>query len=324
MKATKILKIISGVQAYEDRKEAKLTVEQAKHEYAKAAKETKRRIAVLNKEIDNFGRVRLECLNKTTRQFILCLNDLRQKSKTREFEYWEAIDIKKEHIAELKNLEMSTSQILTGTVAASALGAAALTGVPVMVTGTVAAVASASTGAAISTLSGAAATNAVLAVLGGGTLAAGGGGVAAGAAVLSAITYSATGGVAILAAGLIASAHYSKKLTEAKKHEKEAKIAIAKMEESWIIMDGIQKRINELKELTESLTCRAMHEMKYLMPLIPDFQVDDLYHLEVFQKCGLLVLAGCDLARAPIFDDQGDISEETGIIANKIRMQLAQ
>ncbi|MDF5718281.1 MAG: hypothetical protein PUP93_31545 [Rhizonema sp. NSF051] len=46
----------------------------------------------------------------------------------------------------------------------------------------------ASTGTAISTLSGAAATNAMLAWFGGGAIAAGGGGMALGAAVLGGIT----------------------------------------------------------------------------------------------------------------------------------------
>ncbi len=57
----------------------------------------------------------------------------------------------------------------------------------------------ASTGTAISGLSGAAATNAALAWLGGGTLAAGGGGVAAGTAIVSAV---ATGGAVVAIAGV--------------------------------------------------------------------------------------------------------------------------
>lgn len=59
--------------------------------------------------------------------------------------------------------------------------------------------AAASTGTAIGSLSGAAATNAALAWLGGGTLAAGGGGVVAGAAIVSAIS---TGGAVVAIAGI--------------------------------------------------------------------------------------------------------------------------
>lgn len=61
-------------------------------------------------------------------------------------------------------------------------------------------------------LSGAAATNATLAWLGGGSLAAGGGGMAAGSAVLGAITATTTGVFALAAAGIVASAYYSKNI----------------------------------------------------------------------------------------------------------------
>lgn len=72
--------------------------------------------------------------------------------------------------------------------------AAALCGiVPYTTTSAVMAFGAASTGTAISSLSGAAATNATLAWLGGGSLAAGGGGMAAGTAVLGTITATTTG-----------------------------------------------------------------------------------------------------------------------------------
>ena len=79
-----------------------------------------------------------------------------------------------------QDLRSANRQMLVGSIAA---GAGSL-----FVAGTMSALAAwgtASTGTAIATLSGAAATNASLALLGGGTLAAGGGGVALGTAVLS-------------------------------------------------------------------------------------------------------------------------------------------
>lgn len=66
-------------------------------------------------------------------------------------------------------------------------------------TSVVAALGTASTGTAISTLSGVAATNATLAALGGGSLAMGGGGMAAGAAVLG----GAAAGAGVLVGGVI-------------------------------------------------------------------------------------------------------------------------
>ena len=76
---------------------------------------------------------------------------------------------------------------IAGGVASKGVGAyAAVTAT----TGLVGALGTASTGTAISTLSGAAASNATLAWLGGGALAAGGGGIVVGTAVLVSIGFA--------------------------------------------------------------------------------------------------------------------------------------
>lgn len=102
---------------------------------------------------------------------------------------------------------------LVGAAGGAATGAA-LGGAAAYATFTgVAMLRSASTGAPISALSGVAATNATLAVLGGGTLAAGGGGMAAGTLLLTGIVAAPT--VVLLAGGLYL-AHRRNKSQEAK------------------------------------------------------------------------------------------------------------
>lgn len=108
--------------------------------------------------------------------------------------------------------------------------------------GAVGTFATASTGTAIGTLSGAAATNATLAWLGGGSLAAGGGGMAVGAAVL--------GGV--VAAPLIAIAGFSmdskaeKNLTAAHEYSEDVDIEIDKMLLKLEEFKGLKDYIDEL------------------------------------------------------------------------------
>lgn len=318
----KILKRVSGVQAVQDRKEAKSVKGTAEERYQKANEQTEDLKNILNKSVQEFGRIRLESLKSTVGIFISYLRDIEQKNKTNQYDFLESIDIKQEKLKELESLEMSASQLLKGTIATSALGATALTGVPFAVTSVITTFATASTGTAISTLSGAAASNAVLAVLGGGTLASGGGGVAAGAAFLTAASWTVTGGVAILAAGLMASAHFSKKLTEAKEFEKEVDIRVGEMEKAWVFMEGVKKRIEELKDVTIGITNRTLKELDYLKPLIPDFNSQDLYYKEVFQKNGLLIKSIGELARTPIFTDDGNLSASSGIMAGKIRSIL--
>lgn len=118
--------------------------------------------------------------------------------------------------------------------------------------GLVASFGAASTGTAISTLSGAAATNATLAWLGGGSLASGGFGVAGGTAVLGGVI----AGPAIAVMGLVAAKKSERALTEA--HEKEAEIleAIEQVENGISVLLLIDKRINEIQNVIQDM---ALH-----------------------------------------------------------------
>jgi hypothetical protein len=109
----------------------------------------------------------------------------------------------------------------------------------------------ASTGTAISSLSGAAATNATLAALGGGALSAGGGGMALGSAVL--------GGVSILPAAMMMSWAFAKEsekaLTEAKEYHSKLEKEIGKMETVQVFLEkGLNPRIDEIYSTIQRIT----------------------------------------------------------------------
>lgn len=99
---------------------------------------------------------------------------------------------------ELNNASVGAA-VLAGGLGGAALGTAGGFAAASATTAAVMAFGTASTGTAISTLSGAAATNATLAALGGGSLAAGGGGIALGTTILGASTL----GVGLLVGGII-------------------------------------------------------------------------------------------------------------------------
>ena len=106
----------------------------------------------------------------------------------------------------------------------------------------------ASTGTAISTLSGAAATNAALAWLGGGALAAGGGGTAAGGALLA---LAGPIGWTVAGAALLASiALFAKKKLE----NREAKLEVlTAVKRNSALVKGMDAQIDELLQRTDSL-----------------------------------------------------------------------
>ncbi|MEV0080526.1 hypothetical protein AB0H58_29305 [Nocardia neocaledoniensis] len=112
----------------------------------------------------------------------------------------------------------------------------------------------ASTGTAISTLSGAAASQAALAWLGGGALAAGGGGTAAGSTLLA---LAGPIGWTIAGATLLASiALFAKKKFESREAKHEALLAI---KQNTALVQGMDAQIDDLLQRTTSLREGLVH-----------------------------------------------------------------
>lgn len=318
----KIGKTGVGVQGLQDRREA-LHTQEVCDEYAAAAEAvTDARRIRLNASIEDFGAQRLAALHETLGRFLKILTALNQNNKVKEYELLAGLGLDTKTLDSMGELDMTVAQTLHTTAAAGALGAAAVLGTPVLVTGAVTALATASTGTAISSLSGVAASNAVLAWLGGGSLAAGGGGMAAGGVVLAGITAGATAGVALLSAGMIVSTHYARKLTEAKSFEKDTALAVANLENAWTVMDGISRRVSELSSVTEELRVRLVPALDQLDEVVPLFDASNGAHASQFSKCGLLVKTMVELAQTPLLDDEGDLSDESLSITTHVKRIL--
>ena len=120
------------------------------------------------------------------------------------------------------------ASVLIGGLGGAALGTAGGFAASGATTAAVMALGTASTGTAISTLSGVAATNATLAALGGGSLAAGGGGIALGTTILGATTL----GLGLLVGGVIFSCTGSK--------------LSSKADEAWNQMIFNEQKINKV------------------------------------------------------------------------------
>lgn len=305
----KIGKVVSGIEAYQSRKSSIHIKESCEEYYDAGQKVTEIGRKMLNKNINEFGKYRLESLQSTTGRFLGILKDMKKENKLKEYEILNNIGINTDSIKRMERLDMDASSALKSSATVGVLGTAAAMGTPAIVTSAVGALATASTGTAISSLSGVAATNATLAWLGGGSLATGGGGMAAGATVLSGITMGATAGVGLIAAGLIASTYYSKKLTEAKDFQKNVECHIADMKNLWGVLEGINKRTNELTNVTKKLEARLKTEINYLEPLAIDYNTNNNYYNIVFQRVGLLAKSMSDLAQTPLLDSEGNTSK---------------
>lgn len=121
----------------------------------------------------------------------------------------------------------------------------------------------ASTGTAIASLSGAAATNATLAFFGGGSIAAGGAGMAGGMMVLGGLV----AGPALLAMGLITGAKASEKLEVAKTNKAQADAMCAELDQAAFVCDAIRRRTDMFYAFLARLGAR-------FAPLV--FQLEDV------------------------------------------------
>lgn len=165
----------------------------------------------------------------------------------------------------------------------------------------------ASTGTSISTLSGAAATNATLAWLGGGSLAVGGYGIAGGTMVLGAVA----AGPAMLIAGWYMGAKASKDLDDAKSNITQAKAFKADVDSTITAIDGITKLAIQLKDLFHQVRTEAKKTLNDLEQVIAKQGVDYSQYNEYGKLCVMknvkimqLIKAMLDIA---ILDKEGNV-----------------
>lgn len=221
----------SGIRGGVKMKQAKDTLELAERMQKKAVENFEKNQEKSTKTMDKLGKTELEIVSSFSK-FADCFEVIKNRPIFKNTNV-DGVDIPKYDPEEIKQVSVGAG-VLLGGLGGAALGTAGGFAAAGATTAAVMAFGTASTGTAISTLSGVAATNATLAAIGGGSLAAGGGGVAAGTAILGAATL----GVGLLVGGVIFSftgGHLSNKADEAysqaEKTEKESKKICAYLRE---------------------------------------------------------------------------------------------
>jgi len=238
--------IKKGFDAKNKNDEAKEIVENAQFRFKQAEEHLKNEGALLNQNLEDFAEFKLLVFITQIKNLVELLKKCKDRASSNLNH--ENINLTPEEIKQLENTVSNSLEITSGL--AKGLQSGALTAFGAY--GSVGMLASASTGTAISTLGGAAATNATLAWLGGGSLAAGGGGVALGTAVLSGIA----AGPLIAVAGFVMDSKAEKNLTEAYDYESEIDINIEKMELSIEGFKATNSRIDELGNIIDGLVSR--------------------------------------------------------------------
>lgn len=186
----------SGIHGGVKMKEANDTMKLAKSKQEKAVALFEKRNSEITELMDSIGKQELEILSSFDD-----FSDIIEKIQGRpDFKAYnrDGVNLPDYEAEELKKVSTGAG-VLLGGIGGATIGTAGGFAAAGATTSAVMALGTASTGTAISSLSGVAATNATLAALGGGSIAAGGGGMALGTAILG----GATLGVGLLVGGII-------------------------------------------------------------------------------------------------------------------------
>lgn len=237
--------VVKGVGAMSDFEEAEKIGGNARRRYEKAEETLNKDRDKTNTAFENLGRVKLSIFNAQIKHLVEVIKRSKSaKSVLKDFD----VKISTEELKEMERLVLKSLEIEKGLGVGAATGALAAIGAYSGV-GTLAA---ASTGTLISGLSGAAATNATLAWLGGGALSAGGFGMAGGAIALGGIVL----GPALAIGGFMMASKAEEALTQARAYAAKADTAAAEMKKISLALAALRSNAKELSTALHGLVER--------------------------------------------------------------------
>lgn len=304
--------VSKGVEGAGAMGQAQDKLKRAQERYESRKKRLESRAEYVNNEANLYGIHQKHIKEEIFVRVASLIEAIGKKARVDLYEMLEGADIQIPAVAVGGHHEVKAESVLQGflvAAGASAVSSAATTGAVTMF-------ATASTGAAISGLSGAAANSALLAALGGGSLAAGGGGMALGSLVLGGITFApalAVGGIAIAAEG-------EKALTKATEFECEIDKAIAEMEARETVLDGIVQRLWELSGLLKRLKGEALQAIEKLEGMVSADEFDPGLdsHMERLRALLLIVSSLAQIMKTAILGEDGSINPEIDVVIKKV------
>jgi hypothetical protein len=331
--AAGIFGIAKGAKSVSNNREAQELNEKALRVYEEAREYLEHCRELATSALSELGEIKLRSWSVQLGQFVALagkVTEVHVSGGAAVDEYRMAV-IGKEELLEMRGISLNARAVVAGGL--KSLGAGALAGVAAY--GGTMMFASASTGTAISALTGAAATNATLAWLGGGSLAAGGLGIAGGAAVLGGVVVAPT----LAVGGMLMEAKSRQNLAEAKANYAKARSAAEEMNttasmlkaiadvaelfsdairEMNVRMDRVLQRLDlALKEAEAAQSRKIGYKIwQFMYGLIgrkPPLKYRDLNRLQ--QQWLHLAYAYAQtlkkLLETPILKDDGDINESS-------------
>lgn len=296
-----------AVEGFDNMHTAEKIGKEAQERYEQAVKKYKADLAETNNLAARYGELQISIYTKTLRRVIALIERIGNRVGRGEKQFLQGFEVATQQVKQYKQEVLQAENLGMGLLKSGLAASAGYGGALSLATS----VGVASTGAAISGLSGAAATNATLAWLGGGAIAAGGGGMALGSLVLGGITV----GPALAIGGFLLAGEGEKALTNAKAYEAKVNVALEQISAIRNVFIQVQKRINELQGLVTNLSGRVD-------ALLDEFERQDFNptrDAKKFQNMMLLVKALSEILKTPVLDEEGNINPQSATIYAKYR-----
>ena len=295
------------VKAISDNSKAGNLIKIANQEVEEAKEKLEAKRTEVKDSFDHLGRLKLTVLEHNVMSFI------RTFEKIKNVDFTDTIGIE-----ELRNLHIDAVTFKElkdlGNFAINMAGGAATGAVGGALTafGAYSAAmtfATASTGTAIATLSGAAATNATLAFFGGGSLAAGGLGMAGGMAVLGGLV----AGPALAVMGLITGAKAQEKVNKALENKAEADAVVESLNAASYQCSAIRRRTYMLYIMLTHLDTQFLPLIWRMQKIVETEGVDySKYTMDSKKTIASAATVACSIKAildTPILNEEGELTE---------------
>ena len=266
--------------------------------------------------LESLGKEKLTILNRSVTDFVTSF----EKIKNIDFQSSIGLEeLKNLHIDqntfhELKELGNFALGVAGGAAAGMAGGALTAMGA----FGAAMTFASASTGTAISTLSGAAATNATLAFFGGGSLATGGLGMAGGMYVLGGLV----AGPALMVMGMITEAKSKEKLEKALSNKAQADEIVESLNAASVQCSAIRRRTYMFYNLLAHLDALFLPQVWKMQDIVETEGIDyRAYTLESKKAIAAAASTACTIKAVldtPILTPEGELTEASENVTKEI------
>ncbi|WP_313530759.1 hypothetical protein [Anaerotignum sp.] len=308
--------VAKGVQGAIDSSDAKEIQEKAERVLRIAKRSMESEKDATSQAIEDLGKIKVGILAKEMNDFVVLYQQIKsvQLSDSIGLEELRKLGFSNQKLKEMKDVSIGAINVLAGLGAGA--GAGALLGWGAY--GGVMALGAASTGTAISALSGVAATNATLAWLGGGALAAGGGGMALGTAVLGGLV----AGPALLITGGLFASSAKEQLNNAKSNLAEAREISEELsvgEEQLRIMAQYASELKGLLEKTNSAFKLSINNMSSIIEKKTEWK---LYSIEEKQQVAATVKQAIllkGIIDTPLLTEDGVLTKEIKRVITNVK-----